>query len=57
VGRRSDLGLIYEPARATLPGTAIRSITRRGILSRHWDQGAVVGEFRGRRGSFRADQP
>lgn len=30
----------------------VRSITRRGILSGHWDAGSVVGEFRDGRGSF-----
>lgn len=32
----------------------IGSITRRGILSGHWDRGNVVGAFRGGRGTFRA---
>ena len=35
----------------------VGSVTRRGILSGHWDQGSVVGAFRDGRGSFRADQP
>lgn len=35
----------------------IGSITRRGILSGHWDQGSVVGAFRNGRGSFAAAQP
>lgn len=35
----------------------VGSVTRRGILSGHWDQGTVVGAFRGGRGSFRVDQP
>ncbi len=35
----------------------IGSVTRRGILSGHWDQGTVVGAFRAGRGSFRVDQP
>lgn len=30
----------------------IGSVPRRGILSGHWDQGSVVGAFRGGRGSF-----
>lgn len=34
----------------------IGSIPRRGILSGHWDRGAVVGEFRGGRGSFIAHE-
>lgn len=33
----------------------IGSVTRRGILSGHWDKGNVVGAFRGGRGSFLAD--
>lgn len=32
----------------------IGNITRRGILSGHWDRGNVVGAFRGGRGTFRA---
>ncbi len=35
----------------------VGSVTRRGILSGHWDKGNVVGAFRGGRGSFLADQP
>ena len=35
----------------------IGSITRRGILSGHWDKGSVVSAFRNGRGSFRADEP
>ena len=34
----------------------IGSVTRRGILSGHWDQVNVVGVFRNGRGTFRADQ-
>ena len=30
----------------------IGSITRRGILTGHWDRGSVVGAFRNGRGSF-----
>lgn len=30
----------------------IGSITRRGILTGHWDRGSVVGAFRDGRGSF-----
>ncbi|GLJ00091.1 hypothetical protein Sbs19_39080 [Sphingobium sp. BS19] len=33
----------------------VGSITRRGILSGHWDQGSVVGAFRNGRGSFLAE--
>lgn len=33
----------------------VGSVTRRSILSGHWDQGSVVGAFREGRGSFRAD--
>lgn len=33
----------------------VGSITRRGILSGHWDRGTVVGAFRNGRGSFKAD--
>ncbi|MBB4642701.1 hypothetical protein [Rhizorhapis suberifaciens] len=33
----------------------VGSIPRRGILSGHWDQGSVVGAFRGGRGSFIAE--
>lgn len=33
----------------------IGSVPRRGILSGHWDQGTVVGAFRGGRGSFRVN--
>lgn len=33
----------------------IGSVTRRGILSGHWDRGTVVGAFRAGRGSFTAD--
>lgn len=32
----------------------VGSITRRGILSGHWDRGSVVGAFRDGQGSFRA---
>ncbi|VVT31647.1 conserved hypothetical protein [Sphingomonas aurantiaca] len=34
----------------------IGSVTRRGILSGHWDQGSVVGAFCDGRGSFIADR-
>ncbi|MCH4894920.1 hypothetical protein GO308_17590 [Sphingomonas sp. SFZ2018-12] len=34
----------------------VGSVTRRGILSGHWDKGNVVGAFRNGRGSFCADQ-
>lgn len=30
----------------------VGSITRRGIMSGHWDRGTVVGAFREGRGSF-----
>lgn len=33
----------------------VGSVTRRGILSGHWDKGNAVGAFRGGRGSFRTD--
>lgn len=33
----------------------VGSITRRGILSGHWDRGSVVGAFRDGRGSFTVD--
>lgn len=33
----------------------VGSIPRRGSLSGHWDQGSVVGAFRGGRGSFIAE--
>lgn len=32
----------------------VGSLPRRGILSGHWDGGAVVGEFRLEHGTFRA---
>ncbi len=35
----------------------VGSVTRRGILSGHWDKGNVVGAFRNGRGTFRVDQP
>jgi hypothetical protein len=35
----------------------IGNITRRGILSGHWDQGSVVGAFRGKLGSFNSRPP
>lgn len=35
----------------------VGSVTRRGILSGHWDKGNVVGAFRDGRGSFLADRP
>ncbi len=31
---------------------AVGSVPRRGILTGHWDRGAVVGAFRNGRGSF-----
>ena len=34
----------------------VGSVTRRGILSGHWDQGNVVGAFRNGRGTFKFDQ-
>lgn len=34
----------------------VGSIPRQGILSGHWDRGAVVGEFRRGRGSFAAHE-
>lgn len=33
----------------------VGSLPRSGILSGHWDRGAVVGGFRNGRGSFLAD--
>lgn len=33
----------------------VGSVTRRGILSGHWDKGNVVGAFRDGRGSFMVD--
>ncbi len=38
-----------------LTGEPVDRDTRRGILSGHWDQGTVVGAFRGGRGRFRVD--
>ena len=47
-----------DPRRARLLAARrkpVGSVTRRGILSGHWDQGSVVSAFRDGRGSFRAD--